>query len=131
MDRILIILKKKWPQGFICSYTGTFFYNVQTVYLYIQQISVERLQDHCFSGICIPIIHNWNFHLLFSYFCLLNLMHKIRHNEGTTLSYCNSYRHHPCTHPIQCESNSIPYNKMNVLSNANDLFNKTLRNHFH
>ena len=29
MDSILIILKKKWPKGFICPYTGTIFYNIR------------------------------------------------------------------------------------------------------
>ena len=28
MDSILIILKKKWPKGFICPYTWTIFYNI-------------------------------------------------------------------------------------------------------
>ena len=28
MDSILIILKKKWPKGFICPYTGTIYYNI-------------------------------------------------------------------------------------------------------
>ena len=51
--------------------------------------------------------------------------------KGSTLSYCNSYRHRPRTHPIhlsfyrqinaiQCESNSIPFNKVGVLTNVND-----------
>ena len=40
MDSILIILKKKWPKGFICPYTGTIFYNIR---IYSRsQVSVYR-----------------------------------------------------------------------------------------
>ena len=40
MDSILIILKKKWPKGFICPYTGTIFYNIR---MYSRsQVSVYR-----------------------------------------------------------------------------------------
>ena len=42
MDSILIILKTKWPKGFICpySYTGNIFYNVR---IYSRsQVSVYR-----------------------------------------------------------------------------------------
>ena len=38
MDMILIILKKKWSQGFICSFTWAIFHISQT-----QQISGDRL----------------------------------------------------------------------------------------
>ena len=30
MVRILIIMEKKWPQGFICPFTGAIFHNIQT-----------------------------------------------------------------------------------------------------
>ena len=40
MDSILIILKNKWPKGFICPYTGTIFYNIR---IYSRsQVSVYR-----------------------------------------------------------------------------------------
>ena len=40
MDSILIILKKKWPKGFICPYTGTIFYNIR---IYSRsQVSIYR-----------------------------------------------------------------------------------------
>ena len=40
MDSILIILKKKMAQGFICPYTGTIFYNIR---IYSRcQVSVYR-----------------------------------------------------------------------------------------
>ena len=40
MDSILIILKKKWPKGFISPYTGTIFYNIR---MYSRsQVSVYR-----------------------------------------------------------------------------------------
>ena len=42
MDSILIILKTKWPKGFICpySYTGSIFYNIR---IYSRsQVSVYR-----------------------------------------------------------------------------------------
>ena len=40
MDSILIILKKKWPKGFICPYTGTIFCNIR---IYSRsQVSVYR-----------------------------------------------------------------------------------------
>ena len=32
MDSILIILKNKWPKGFICPYNGTIFYNIFSIY---------------------------------------------------------------------------------------------------
>ena len=52
MDRILIIMKKNGHQGIVCPFTGAFFHNIcKHVYLYIQQISGERLQDHWSSGI--------------------------------------------------------------------------------
>ena len=47
MDRILIIMKKKWPQGFICRFTGAIFYNIQTCLLVYTD---ERLQAHWSSG---------------------------------------------------------------------------------
>ena len=40
MDSILIILKKKWPKGFICPYTGTIFYNIRVFSK--SQVSVYR-----------------------------------------------------------------------------------------
>ena len=40
MDSILIILKKKWPKGFICPYTGTIFYNIRIYSRF--QVSVYR-----------------------------------------------------------------------------------------
>ena len=61
MDSILIILKKKWPKGFICPYTGTIFYNIR-IYSIIQQISGERLQDHWSSGVRVRkmmLTKNW------------------------------------------------------------------------
>ena len=40
MDSILIILRKKWPKGFICPYTGTIFYIIR---IYSRsQVSVYR-----------------------------------------------------------------------------------------
>ena len=40
MDSILIILKKKWPKGFICPYTGNIFCNIR---IYSRsQVSVYR-----------------------------------------------------------------------------------------
>ena len=40
MDSILIILKRKWPKGFICPYTGTIFCNIR---IYSRsQVSVYR-----------------------------------------------------------------------------------------
>ena len=52
MNRILIILEKKWSQGFICPYTGTVLCNIilfKHVYWYIQQFSGERLQAENFQ----------------------------------------------------------------------------------
>ena len=63
MDRILIIMKKNnGHQGIICPFTGFFFIICKHVYLYIQQISGERLQDHWSSGcfVVIAYAHNWN-----------------------------------------------------------------------
>ena len=49
MDRILIIMKNKWPECFI-SFTWAIFHNIQKRYWNKQQISGERLQDHWYSG---------------------------------------------------------------------------------
>ena len=44
-------VEKKWPQSFICPFTGAIFHNIQTCLLvYIQQISGEHLHDHWSSG---------------------------------------------------------------------------------
>ena len=51
MDRILIVVKKNSPQGFICHLLGLFSIIFKHVYWYIQQISGERLQDHWSSGL--------------------------------------------------------------------------------
>ena len=45
--------KRKWPKGFICPCTGVKYHNIQTcLFVYMQQISGERLQDHWSSGCC-------------------------------------------------------------------------------
>ena len=50
MDRILIIMKK-WTTGIHLPIYWGFFHNIcKHVYLYIQQISGERLQGHWSSG---------------------------------------------------------------------------------
>ena len=44
--------KKNGHQGIICPFTGAFFHNMQTcLFVYIKQISGERLQDHWSSGL--------------------------------------------------------------------------------
>ena len=41
MDSILIILRKKWPKGFICPYTGTI--SIYNICIYSRsQVSVYR-----------------------------------------------------------------------------------------
>ena len=58
MDRILIIMKKEnGHQGIICLFTGFFSIICKHVYLYIQQISGERLQDHWSSGLFYFLIY--------------------------------------------------------------------------
>ena len=55
MDRILIIMNSKWPQGFICPFSGAISITFKHVYWYIQQISGERLQDHWSSSLMFTI----------------------------------------------------------------------------
>ena len=50
MDRILIIMKKMDTRESSAPLLGLFSIICQHVYLYIQQISGERLQDHWSSG---------------------------------------------------------------------------------
>ena len=67
MDRILIILKKKKPhQGFICLYTGSIFYNIQTCFLVYT--ACERLQDHWSSGLS-PLVYMYS-----KYNCIIVLL---------------------------------------------------------
>ena len=50
MGRILIILKKNVPRASSAPLLGLFSIIFKHVYWYIQQISGERLKDHCSSG---------------------------------------------------------------------------------
>ena len=52
MDRILIIMKRKWPMASSAPLLGLFSIILKHVYWYIhvQHISGERLQDHWSSG---------------------------------------------------------------------------------
>ena len=50
MDRILIIIKENGPRASSAPLLGLFSIIFKHVYWYIQQISVDRLQDHWSSG---------------------------------------------------------------------------------
>ena len=52
-NNLIILKKRKWPRGFICPCTEVKYHNIQIYvywYMYMQQISGERLQDHWSSG---------------------------------------------------------------------------------
>ena len=60
MDRILIILKKEiGPRASSAPALGLNTIIFKYVYWYMKQISGERLQDHCSSGLAVPSPQGW------------------------------------------------------------------------